>query len=151
MFCKVGNDPPGHVPVVNTIRAAGMALEEMADMYVQNEIAIDDIPQHIRDVISRLQVLSDDIKKAGGHEKCGARIDILDANTTSRDMSCASVDVGCDMRLDVVPVLVNSTTRSAVYDHPLGGLAKVTGTAAEIALVLRGAGYGVDTDAEADA
>ena len=78
-------------------------------------------------------------------QDCCIRIEALDANHVGNGLSCAYVDVGFDMRRDGAPVFVHPNTRSAIYDHPLGGLAKVTGTAAEIALVLRGAGYDVDT------
>ena len=74
-----------------------------------------------------------------------AKIELLDPGTTTDGVSCAHVDVGFDMRRDGAPVFVHPNTRSAIYDHPLGGLARVTGTATEIALVLRGAGYDVDT------
>ena len=74
-----------------------------------------------------------------------AKIELLDPGTATGGVSCAHVDVGFDMRRDGAPVFVHPNTRSAIYDHPLGGLARVTGTASEIALVLRGAGYDVDT------
>ena len=86
--------------------------------------------------------------KTGGNRPKPARgkakIELLDPGTTTGGVSCAHVDVGFDMRRDGAPVFVHPNTKSAIYDHPLGGLARVTGTASEIALVLLGAGYDVD-------
>ena len=149
-------------------------LQDISDDLNHNDTElVESMVLRLVDVMDGLLYLVDDIEKAydmmgphtkdrlggslyarivynpGGNrpkpEHGSVKIELLESIKANGGVSCANVDVGFDMRRDGAPVFVHPNTRSAIYDHPLGGLAKVTGTASEIALVLLGAGYDVDT------
>lgn len=136
---------------VHVVNSALVRLVDVVDglLYLMDDIekAYDVRRPHTKDRLGG-SLYPKVVHKTGGNrpkpEHGKVKIEILDPTKANGGVSCAYVDVGFDMRRDGAPIFVHPNTRSAIYDHPLGGLARVTGTASEIALVLLGAGYDVD-------